>query len=155
MKGERGGEKWAEAFIFLGFRLELKGWEWFQMASAHPIQAKCPRGIARQAPSEEVDRIRVANPAWYIIDRGGEEQNRKDLAVFSGFRAAKILEIEGIARADPLEDLGREFAFTRVRNFRQVVGKHGQARQSHPLRKPFRIRRLRKRRNSACRAGQR
>lgn len=122
------------------------------MAGIHPIQAEGPRGIPRLAPSEEVDRIWIADPAGHVIDGGGEEQDRKNLAGFSGFRAAEILEIEGIARADPLEDLGREHAFTWVCDFRQVVGKQGQARQPHPLRKPFRIRILRQSRDSAQRA---
>lgn len=95
------------------------------MADAHPIQAEGPRGIPGQVPSEEVNRIRMAAPAGHVIDGGVEEQDRKDLAGISGFRAAEILEIEGIARADLLENLGRELAFTRVCDFRQVVGKQG------------------------------
>ena len=67
------------------------------MVDAHPIQAEGPRGIPGQAPSEEVNRIRVADPAGHVIDGGGEEQDRKDLAGFSRFRAAEIVEIEGIA----------------------------------------------------------
>lgn len=94
------------------------------MADAHPIQAEGPWGIPGQAPSEEVNRIRMADPAGHVIS-GGEEQDWKDLAGFPRFRAAEILEIEGIARADPLENLGRELAFARVCDFRQVVGKQG------------------------------
>ena len=81
------------------------------MACTDPIQAEGPGGIPEQAPSQEVDRIRLAYSARQIINCGGEKQDWKDLTGFAGFRASEILEIEGIARADPLEDLVREFPF--------------------------------------------
>ena len=78
-----------------------------------PIRSrrKVRGGIPEHAPSQEVDRIRLAHFPPEAIDHGGEKQDRKDLAGFAGFRATEILEIEGIARADPLEDLGNEFPF--------------------------------------------
>jgi hypothetical protein len=67
------------------------------MTDANPIQAEGPRGIPGLAPCEEVDRTLITAPARHVIDGGGEEQDRKDLAGFSGFRAAEIPEIERIA----------------------------------------------------------
>ena len=110
------------------------------MACADSVQAEGPGGIPQQAPGQEVHRIRLAHSARQIIDRGGEKQDRKDLAGFAGLRASEILEIEGIARADPLKDLGNEFPFMRIRNFRQILRKDRYTWQSQPLRKPFWIR---------------
>ena len=110
------------------------------MGCADPVHAEGPGGIPRQALGQEVDRIRVAHSARQSIDRGGEKQDRKDLAGFAGFRSAEILENEGIARADPLEDLGREFPLMRIRDFRQVLRKDRNTGQAQPLCKPFWIR---------------
>lgn len=90
----------------------------------HPVEPEGSGRIAGLAPCKEVERIWIARAAGLIIKGGGEDQNRKDAAEFSGFRTAKVLEIERTAGADSLEDQGGKVTFLRIGDLRQVSRNH-------------------------------
>ena len=103
----------------------------------HPVEAEGSGRIAGLTPGEEVERIWIARAAGHVIEGGGEDQDRKDAAEFSGFGTAGVVEIKGAARADMLEDQGGEAAFLRIGDLRQVSRNHRQPWKTQPLLKPF------------------